>query len=350
MKRIKIMSVRFDLKKRLGNGYFGEVWYANEVGLNQICAVKLVPHNKIINQANYFQEAQCLKQAEHSNVVRILDTGNFDKTKIYLSMEYLKNKSLENEASGGFIAITRAKKLMIDVLRGLEHAHQQNILHRDIKPANILIGDSKEGKLSDFGLALPDISKLDLAFIKTNYQYMTHLAPEVRKFADYSKSSDIYACGVTFYRLINGDSFLPSIDPIDIRQAIKDAKYPDRTRYRDFVPNSLRRFTNKAMNPDVSKRFKSAEEMRHSLEQIGLVSNWNESFLPNGMYWSTSGTLGVITVKTTENCGLWTILAKKRKHRGPLKRITKYCKNKINRKEADSLTKEILQKVVQNRL
>jgi serine/threonine protein kinase len=239
---------------------------------------------------------------------------------------------------------------MIDVLRGLEHAHQQRILHRDIKPANILIGNSKEGKLSDFGLALPDFSTLNLAFIKTNYQYLLHLAPEVNKFTDYTKFSDIYACGVTFYRLINGDSFLPSIDPTDIRQAIKDAKYPDRTRYRDFVPNNLRRFTNKAMNPDVSKRFKSAEEMRHSLEQIELISNWNENVLPNGMYWSTSGKLGVITVEKTENCGLWTILAKKGKHRGPLKRITKYCKKKINRKEADSLTKEILQKVVQNKL
>ena len=88
------MAVRFDLKRRLGKGYFGEVWHANEVGLNQNCALKLVPHNKIIDQANYFQEAQCLKQVEHPNVVRILDTGNFDSNKIYLLMEYLENGSL----------------------------------------------------------------------------------------------------------------------------------------------------------------------------------------------------------------------------------------------------------------
>jgi serine/threonine protein kinase len=74
-----------------------------------------------------------------------------------------------------------------------------------------MIGKSGEGKLSDFGLAIPDIASVDASQFK-QYQYRLHLAPEVRKMTDYTQVSDIYACGVTLYRLVNGDTYLPSID------------------------------------------------------------------------------------------------------------------------------------------
>jgi serine/threonine protein kinase len=74
-----------------------------------------------------------------------------------------------------------------------------------------MIGKSGEGKLSDFGLDIPDIASVDASQFK-QYQYRLHLAPEVRKMTDYTQVSDIYACGVALYRLVNGDTYLPSID------------------------------------------------------------------------------------------------------------------------------------------
>jgi serine/threonine protein kinase len=194
---------------------------------------------------------------------------------------------------------------------------------------------------------LPDFSTLDLSLVKTHYQYFYHLAPEVSRFVDYTELSDIYACGVTFYRLINGDSYLPSIDPVNISKYIKEGKYPDRTNYRDFIPKSLRVFTNKAMNPDVTKRFQSAAEMRHSLEQIKLINNWNESVTPNGMYWSMSTKTGILIVEKMQNAGLWTVETKKGKAKTSLKRISELCLYNVSKSKADSLTKKILQKAVQ---
>ncbi|MBK7653191.1 MAG: protein kinase [Flammeovirgaceae bacterium] len=98
------------------------------------------------------------------------------------------------------------------------------MVHRDIKPANILIGDAKEGKLSDFGLALPNIDKLDTSTIK-QYQYFLHLAPEVQRVGDYTTLSDIYSCGVTLYRLVNGDSRLPSLPVSDLRELSRRGKF-----------------------------------------------------------------------------------------------------------------------------
>lgn len=192
------MTVAFDFRKRLGAGFFGEVWYAIETGLNYEVAVKRIPPNKVINQKNFYQEAQTLKTAEHPNIVKVFDTGILNDGQIYISMEYLSNGSLEDQASGAPLPLSQAKRLMIDVLRGLQHAHVKNLVHRDIKPANIMIGNSGEGQLSDFGLALPDITTLNMSYLK-EYQYMLHLAPEVIEISDYTILSDIYACGATLY-------------------------------------------------------------------------------------------------------------------------------------------------------
>ena len=100
------MTVSFDFKKRLGSGYFGEVWHAIDTGLNAECALKCIPKDKVINQANFFQEAQVLKTAEHANIVSVKDTGELTDGRIYVAMEYLRKGSLEDEASGGCIIRT----------------------------------------------------------------------------------------------------------------------------------------------------------------------------------------------------------------------------------------------------
>jgi eukaryotic-like serine/threonine-protein kinase len=94
---------------------------------------------RLINPTNFFQEAQVLKIAEHPNVVHVEETGFFADGRVYVAMEYLKRGSLEHEAAESYVPLTRVKKLIADVLRGLDHAHHKSILHQDVKPANILV-------------------------------------------------------------------------------------------------------------------------------------------------------------------------------------------------------------------
>lgn len=119
------MPVSFDFKRRLGSGYFGEVWYAIDTGLDCEVALKCVPPDKIIYKENFYQEAQVLKASEHPNVVKVNDTGDLDDGRIYVSMEYHPNGSLEDEAQGASLPLSRVKRLMIDILRGLDYAHSK---------------------------------------------------------------------------------------------------------------------------------------------------------------------------------------------------------------------------------
>jgi serine/threonine-protein kinase len=340
------MAVSFDYLKRLGSGHFGEVWHAIDVGLDAECALKLIPREKVINQKNFFQEAQVLKLAEHPNIVKVLDTGEMNDSRIYVKMEYLKNGSLDDEAEGAYVKLSRAKRLMIDILRGLQYAHSKNIVHRDIKPANILIGDAYEGKLSDFGLALPSIDKLDLSSIK-KYQYILHLAPEVTSFDKYTFLSDLYACGVTLYRLVNGDSFIQNIPPDEVRERTLVGTFPNRNDYRLFIPRSLRLFINKAMNIDPNKRFQTTEEMRHALERIKVEVDWEERKIPNGLRWITKKDNLFITISLFEgNNKKWNVRFRKGRD---LKKLRKYNSISIfhkSFKEAESFAKKLLQSYV----
>lgn len=338
------MAVSFDFRTRLGSGHFGEVWYAINVGLDCPQAVKCIPPEKIVNQNNFYQEAQTLKAAEHPNIVVVYETGTLNDGRIYVAMEYLPRGSVEDEARGGYIPLSRAKCLMSDVLRGLHHAHERGIVHRDIKPANILVRSTGEGKLSDFGLALPNIGSLDISSVK-QYHYLLHLAPEVDKLGDYSIQADIYAAGVTLYRLVNGDNYLPSINPDEVRDLSQRGRYPDRKRYRGFISQKMRRLINKAMNVEPARRFQSADEMRHALEQVSTEMDWGESTSSRGTKWDGSkGDLKVVVERLAQADGGWSVVVKK--GRRALRKDNALSKWNLTEAEAKRHSYRVLQEFV----
>lgn len=174
-----------------------------------------------------------------------------------------------------------------------------------------------------------------------------HLAPEVDKLSDYNHLSDIYSCGMTLYRMVNGDKYLPSVPMLEIRTKIKAGKFPNRNEYREFVPNSLRRVINKALNVDSSKRYQSAAEMRRALEQVPLGINWVENHKTSFIRWRTSHSGTVMEVKRIENLGgSWSVETKKGKSVAELRKIKRLCKDNILLKEAEKITKQILQDFV----
>ena len=105
------MAGGFDFRERLGAGHFGEVWLVTDTGLNAECALKLIPPTKVLNPQNFFQEAQVLKAVEHPNIVRVHETGTLSDGRLYVAMEYLPKGSLEDEAKGVYLPLTRVKRL-----------------------------------------------------------------------------------------------------------------------------------------------------------------------------------------------------------------------------------------------
>jgi eukaryotic-like serine/threonine-protein kinase len=344
------MAAGFERLQRLGRGHFGEVWLARDTGLDVLRAIKLIPKARLFNPKNFFQEAQILKIAEHPNVVRVEETGELADGSVYVAMEYLKSGSLEDEAKGSYLPLTRVKKIVGDMLRGLDHAHHKGILHRDIKPANILVGNAGEGKLSDFGLALPlgvDVLKLGVK----DYKYILHLAPEVSGGCSHSIASDIYACGVTLYRLVNGDSFFSVPVGSDIYGLAAAGKFPNRSKYREFIPKPWRVIINMAMNVEPNSRFHCAEDLRHAVEGMKACMTWNERVFSNGTKWTSSHNNCCFEVSRQKlNGNEWHIELKKGKSRSSLRRVKANCSVVPTEAEARRAAGRILQDYVLGRL
>ncbi|WP_431688163.1 serine/threonine-protein kinase [Hahella sp. NBU794] len=265
---------KFNIIEFLGNGNFGIVFEAYDPLLKADRAIKLIQVPEPDKFVEAVKEAQTLEGCRHKHIVDVkeVDVCAYEGVPcVYIAMEYLAKGSIQKHLDSRFISIQESLKIVSEALLGLEHAHNNNVLHRDIKPGNILLGDNGEAKLSDFGLALDyHIDPSD------TMGYRPHQPLEVIDGNPMDRLSDIYAMGMTLFRLVNN---LPNIEfkftSIDEwRAAVKKNKYPERD-YLPHIPRKVKTIINKSINNDPAKRYQSASEFRQSLERVIVPIDWS---------------------------------------------------------------------------
>jgi len=328
---------------RLGAGAFGEVWLVFDRALGVRRAVKYVRPDRVHDPTDFYREPRTLMELRHANVVRVEDAGTQPDGTLYIAMEYLPRSSLEQRFKGRPLPLSRARSLLCDVCWGLEYAHQRGFVHRDIKPANILIGPNGEGKLSDFGLA----ALAPKGSSASPYGYLAHLAPEVFRDNVTCHLTDIYALGVTAYRLVNGDGFLPSpADLGDLQDMIENGTYPDRAYYRPCVPIALKKIINRAMHLDPGCRFQSAAELRQRLEQLPINCDWTWRQWREGVRYQTTIGRAVIVTTVVRDGGTFDIETTKSVGGGRERRVAKDCASGLSTREMKARLRKILPRYV----
>lgn len=264
---------KFEVIDFLGNGNFGTVFKAHDTLLDVERAIKIIDAKKPQEFIDAINEAQILEKCRHKHIVDIKEINILEAKGAphpCITMEYLKNGSVQAFLEKNFISVRLAIKIITDCLFGLEHAHAQDILHRDIKPGNILFDNNYDAKLSDFGLAY------GLAHQTFNFNgYKTHLPLEVLEGSIQDELSDLYAMGITLYRLINNFETLslPFINKTDWEKGLKKEKFPSRV-YEPYIPEKITRLVNKSIRADRTRRFQNCLEFRQALQKISLAIDW----------------------------------------------------------------------------
>ncbi len=275
------------LQKELGHGWFGTVHLAI-----------LPPHGtvaaKIIDCAetsarvgltewaelkeHIFAEANQLKKAESLHVVRVHGAHYDDKrNSIYIITE-ICDGSLGGRIESGPLPLADAHRLIRHTLIGLEAMHLRGMVHRDIKPNNILVKEGV-GKLADFGL----VSDRIVDSYASSGGYNDHLAPEVFAASRTSKRTDVWAMGMTIFRLLNGDPWYHEfragmgidneLDPSRqgrLEELVMSGKLSSLLRWMPHVPAAWRRFVNKALHINQQRRYQDGGEMLSAISTLGL--------------------------------------------------------------------------------
>ena len=340
---------KYQLKRKLGEGAFGEVWLANDQAIAKEIAIKIMD-DRFAPIAALLEEARIGNRLNHPNLQKIhyADVVSYNGSDItIISQDYHAKGSIINHLnSGNFLPMPVALKCIIDVLRGLEYLHEQEILHNDIKPSNILIGSQDEGILSDYGISSFAPSQ-NPTTPKTNYKL--HRAPEIINDKLITIQTDIYQVGITAFRLINGIGTIKELwqklGEKEFEKLRSEGKLPRPNNYQPFVPRNLKTLLNRALNPDTDKRFQSALEMRRSFERLAYAGYWTCD--ESGCYIGIKGRFEY-KFKSQPSSGKKSNLVTTRKNTdtGISRRVCNYCGNGLIEQDRAKMIKGLMSHVV----
>lgn len=203
--RVKCEVGGYKLKNRQGAGGMSLVFAAEDVTLGREVAIKILNEEYSMNEkriAEFEKEAQITAAISHPHVVRVYTVGQaFGR--YYIAMELVRGGSLEQKMTeSGALDDELVVDLAIQVVEGLNAAHQAGLIHRDIKPGNILFDRQGHAKIVDFGLAL--VTQGGKAKADEIWATPYYVPPEALDCLEEDLRSDIYALGASLYHALAG--------------------------------------------------------------------------------------------------------------------------------------------------
>ncbi len=252
---------RYEPISVLGYGSFAMVIRARERHTGKDVAIKHFTIKRGDKTA-YFSELKMIMRLDHPHIVQCVDLFDASTDSSDLIFEFADRGSLRERLPGAVpFPADQSLQIMVQVARGLAHAHRNHIIHRDIKPENILIfGRSHRElyKITDFGVA---------KFIGLTNKAMTsigspgYMAPE-QFYDEYDLKSDIYALGILLFELLHGD--VPfSGSPVDVFKGHLEGEIP----FADHIhPRLVELVSSMAAKKAVERP--SAEELVTRLEEV----------------------------------------------------------------------------------
>jgi response regulator RpfG family c-di-GMP phosphodiesterase/tRNA A-37 threonylcarbamoyl transferase component Bud32 len=217
---------KYQIQGVLGQGGMGTVYKAFDPQIQRTVAIKTVlkssmdPADLQYALTRFRHEAQAVGRLNHSRIAAIYDYGE-EIDIAYIVMEIVTGKSLfQHMQSSARFDLREIGEIVRQLLDGLGYAHAQGVIHRDIKPSNVLVTDEGRIKLTDFGIARLDTSKLtNVGEVMGSPGYMS---PEQFLGTEVDARSDLYSVGIIAYELLTGKRPFTGSDAEVMRQVLND--------------------------------------------------------------------------------------------------------------------------------
>lgn len=266
----KRLDGRYEIQEIIGVGGMAVVYKAHDNVEDRTVAIKILKEEFVSNDEfirRFKNESKAIAILSHPNIVKVYDVSFGDLIQ-YIVMEYIDGITLKEYIERqGSLRWKDAVYFTIQILKGLQHAHDKGIVHRDVKPQNIMVLRDGTIKVTDFGIA---------RFARNEQRTITdkaigsvhYISPEQARGEKTDEKADIYSVGVMLYEMLTGQ--LPfeaeSAVSVAIMQLQRDPKLP--TEINSSVPLGLEQITMHAMQKNTDRRYQSAAEMLCDLENF----------------------------------------------------------------------------------
>lgn len=277
-----MVNDRYRLGDVIGTGGMSEVYRATDSLLGRDVAIKMLRPEmaRDVNFRERFRkEAQNSGRLNHPNIVAVYDTGEADEDGMaipYIVMELVHGRTLRDLVrEDGPLSPREAAQVLIPVAHALQASHDAGIIHRDVKPANIMITNTGQVKVMDFGIAraLDDSTS---AMTQTSAVIGTaqYLSPEQAQGKPADARSDVYALGCVLYEAVTGHAPFEGETPFAVAyqhvqeepNAPSESLDPDSLTPTERVNLDAVVLTSMAKDP--MDRYQSAQEFGADLERM----------------------------------------------------------------------------------
>lgn len=263
----EIIDNRFRVISQLGEGGFGSVYLAEQIGFDRKAAVKLVHISVAGNEellARFEREGRILAGLHHKHIVCCYAHGFWRNKVPYLALEYIEGVTLHTRLGDvERIPWQKSFEYAVQVCSALTELHRNGVIHRDLKPDNIMLTTDEVVKLIDFGLVSIDGQRLTKTGSVVGSLF--YISPEQAFGRAASPESDVYALGCVLYHLMAGVPPFCSDVPGDILRMHATVEAEPLSKLDATIPPGVDRVIARAMAKDPNDRYPTAAKLAEDL-------------------------------------------------------------------------------------
>ena len=283
------MLLHYRIVDKLGEGGMGAVWRAVDTTLDREVAIKLLPEGFASDTervARFDREAKLLASLNHPNIAAVYSVHEYEGSR-FITQELVAGEDLCARIARGRVERDEALHIALQILEGLQAAHERGIIHRDLKPANVMLGGqtsslSPQVKILDFGLAKAFSSDDSAAGTSASLSPTVtsagtiagmilgtagYMSPEQARGRAADHRSDIWSFGCVLFELLSGKRAFDGDTVSDALASVLKVD-PDLDQLPADTPSSIRQLLRRCLNKDAHHRLHAAADARIVIDDV----------------------------------------------------------------------------------
>jgi eukaryotic-like serine/threonine-protein kinase len=266
---------RYEIRHELGRGTMGIVYLAEDPALQRHVALKTIDIAFQVPAAEragfeerFGVEARVAGRLSHPGIVVVHDVGRDTGTGVlYMALEYLEGRTLADLAAAGeFPPWRETLAIVAKLARALHHAHENGVVHRDVKPANVMLLNTGEPKIMDFGIAKsPHIALTSAGQLFGTPLYMS---PEQALGQPVDGRSDLFSLGSIAYMLLAGQQAFHADNVFQVLARVAQEQPTPATELEPTLPHDVDVFLARALAKAPAARYQDGQAMAQDAEAL----------------------------------------------------------------------------------